>query len=156
MENVENVTEPPVQDLAAEWGAVLAEEAKTDNRVSVAGSERRGSSSASVAVAPITPVISGKDLRPFVRALGSFLCRLAHVSPMTDAEALDIAEPGAMVLTKWAPKVAEWVPELTLATKLGDFVESRAPEYRAAQLAAKEKKGDDTAPASGVVGPEKF
>lgn len=155
MENVENVNEPPVQDLAAEWGSVLDAEAKSDNRVSVAGSERRGSSSA-VAVVPPVPVITGKELRPFVKALGSFCCRLAHVAPMTDAEALEIAEPGAMVLTKWAPKVAEWVPELTLATKLGDFVESRAPEYRQAQLAAKERKGDDTAPASGIVGPEKF
>lgn len=121
--------EPEVSDLTEEWGKVLKSAAETDAAISVSGSERSAKQSAGSYDAP-SVALTGKDLRPFVKALGSFACRLARVEPMSDKEAQDIAEPSALVLNKWAPQVAEWVPELTLVTKISDFVESRSEEFK--------------------------
>lgn len=119
-----------VEDLSQAWGKVLRKaEAANPDVVSVAGSARRAAPSDTPAPAS---ALRGKDLEPFIKALGGFACRVARVAPMTIAEASQIAEPGASVLNKWAPNVAQWVPEMTLVTAVSDFVESRSAEYKSA------------------------
>ena len=140
-----------VENLGAAWGKALRKTETENPTASVVGSGRGGAPSA--APADLGP-LRGRDLVPFVRALGNFSCRLAKVHGMTQKEAEAISEPGAAVLNKWAPQVAEWVPELTLATALSDFVESRAEEYRA------NRNTDEPQPSSDegatVVPPEGF
>ena len=148
-----NPTEPEVSDLASEWGAVLDNTAKEDPTVSVAGSQRRASSSG----APLeAPKVKTKDVEPLVRGLGAVACRAARVSDLSADEARDIAEPAAALLNILAPNLPPWsIPLGTLAARIGAAAEARRDEFQRNRASAGDvAEGEATAPK--LVGPDAF
>lgn len=120
-----------VADVADAWEAALTETEKIDPTVSVSGKKRSTRSSGAPVAVDVGPKVNPSDVAPVIKAVGAISTRLAEVSPLTEDEVTELAEPSARLLEIVAPDTPPWmIPAMTLSARLGDVVAARRDEFR--------------------------